>query len=232
MDKNILILGDGLLSKTLRDIKIVPFISRKKDDIDIRYPITYLKHLEDVDIVINCIANTDTYSEDKELHWDINYKGVADLVDICNERDIKLVHISTDYVYANSKENASEMDVPVHHNSWYAYTKLLSDAYNELKSHNYLIIRTGHKIYPFPYESATTAIRGNFDYVQNNSKIIWDLIDNDSKGVFNIGSESKTIYDLVYKDNPNIIKMDSLPMDRMPKNVTMNINKLKNELNG
>ncbi len=185
-----------------------------------------------MDILINCIANTDTYSNDKELHWNINYKGVSDLVDVCNERDIKLVHISTDYVYANSKENASETDIPVHHNSWYAYTKLLSDAYIELKSYNYLIIRTGHKIYPFPYDSATTAMKGNFDYVQNNSKLIWNLIENDSKGIFNIGSESKTIYDLAYKNNPNINKIDYLPMEGMPKNITMDISNMKNELNG
>ena len=33
---------------------------------------------------------------------------------------------------------ASENDIPIHGNNWYSYTKLLADAYIELKSKNYL----------------------------------------------------------------------------------------------
>jgi len=228
---NILILGDGLLSNSLRELKNIPYISRKKDNIDIRNVESYINYLDGIDIVINCIANTDTYSLNKELHWDINYKAVADLVDICNEKNIKLIHISTDYIYANSNEDAKETDIPVHHKSWYGYTKLIGDAYIELKSNNYLIIRTGHKPYPFPYENATISVIGNFDYVHNNAKLILKLIKNECTGIFNIGSEKKTIYQLAIKSVPDIKPVIGLPKKEMPNDISMDLTKLKTHLN-
>ena len=91
------------------------------------------------DVIVNCVANTDTYSKKRGPHWDINYKGTSDLVDFCNKWNVKLVQISTDYVYAGGMPNKSEDDVPVHQDTWYSYTKLLSDAHVQLKSKDYLL---------------------------------------------------------------------------------------------
>ena len=88
--------------------------------------------------IIKCIAHTDTYDKSRNLHWNINYKAVSDLVEICNKYNKKLIHISSDYVYSNSNPGSSEGDVPVHCNNWYGYTKLLGDAHVQLKSNNYL----------------------------------------------------------------------------------------------
>jgi dTDP-4-dehydrorhamnose reductase len=63
------------------------------------------------------------HTQKRDLHWDINYKFVHELILFCNKNDIKLVHISTDYLYSGSVSNASESDVPVHCNNWYGYTK-------------------------------------------------------------------------------------------------------------
>lgn len=103
----VLVLGDGLLGKELVKQTNWDYISRKKDKFDLSDKSTYylmaktefgkVQHC-DYDVIINCIANTNTYSDDKESHWDTNYKGVADLVDFCNNWKIKLVHISTDYL--------------------------------------------------------------------------------------------------------------------------------------
>ena len=129
-----LVLGDGLLGSEIYRQSGWDYISRKKDKIDFREPDSYKNYLKKYDVIVNCIGHVDVYSDDKQAHWDINYKAVSDLVDLCNENNVRLVHISSDFVYSNSVENASESDVPVHNANWYGYTKLLGDAHVQLKS--------------------------------------------------------------------------------------------------
>ena len=179
------------------------------------------------DVIINCIANTNTYSLNKKEHWDVNYKGVADLVDFCNKWNIKLVHISTDYVYTNSISEASEDDVPIHGNNWYSYTKLLADAYIELKSNNYLVCRETHKPNPFPYSKAWIDQIGNFDYIDTISSLIIQLIKLEAVGIFNVGTELKSIYELA---NKTISATPVLKPNNVPSDTSMNLNKLHNTL--
>lgn len=175
--------------------------------------------------IINCVGNTDTYSSDKKSHWDINYAAVSKLVDFCNKYNIKLVHISTDYVYANSKGGRSEEDIPVHNEDWYSYTKLLADGYIELKSKNYLIIRPGHKPNPFPYDKAWVNQLGNFDYVETICEQMVGLINKDKNGIYNIGTEMKSMYDLAIKTKPNV--KEGFKPNHIPVDVTMDISKFK-----
>jgi dTDP-4-dehydrorhamnose reductase len=218
-----LILGDGLLGKELIKQTDWDYISRKKDNLNINNLSDFIPKGK-YDTIINCIANTDTYSDDKEKHWKVNYIFVNDLINFCNENNIKLIHVTTDYIYTNSTSNASETDVPVHNNSWYGYTKLLGDGLVQLLSKNYLIIRCTHKPNPFPYDNAWVDQIGNFDYVDVISELIIKLVNKDVYGVYNVGTEVKSIFDLAVetKDVNPIYSPESTP-----KNVTMNINKLK-----
>lgn len=231
----IVILGDGILGSELVKQTGWDFISRKKNNFDIRDYKSYHKFfLENYEasawwtkykIIVNCIANTDTYSNNKELHWDVNYKSVIKLSDFCEEWGIKLVHISTDYVYTNSVNNASENDVPVHGNNWYSYTKLLGDSYVQLNKNN-LVLRGTHKQRPFLYNKAWIDQIGNFDYVDIMASLIKQLIEKEAIGLYNVGTELKTMFNLAGDVIP-----DFAPIN-VPKNVSMNINKLKNVIKG
>lgn len=220
-----LVIGDGLLGKEIVSQTGWNFISRKMNNFDINnlnlIPNGY-------NLVINCIANTNTYSDDRESHWNINYKFVDDLITYCNINNIKLVHISTDYVYCNSIENVSELDVPVHCNNWYGYTKLLSDGLVQLRANSYLLCRCTHKPMPFPYEKAWIDQIGNFDYVNVIAKLIIDAINKGLVGVYNIGTEVKSIYDLAVKSKPNVESVESPP--NFPKNTTMSIIKYNTDI--
>ena len=218
----VLVLGDGLLGSEIVKQTNWDYLSRKKDGFDIT---TSEFNFTGYDTIINCIAYTNTYSDNKESNWNINYKGVADLVDYCNYHNIKLVHISTDYVYTNSISDASENDIPIHSNNWYSYTKLLADAYIELKSNNYLICKGTHKPTPFPYEKAWVDQWGNFDYVDVIASLIINLVMSNNFGIFNVGTEFKSMFDLAKKTNENITP--ALKPDYVPKNTSMNVSKLK-----
>jgi len=224
---NALILGDGILGSEIRKKTKWDFLSRRKDGIDALSFKDWENLLNDYDVVINCIANTDTYSEEKSGHWMVNYSFVSNLVDYCNATNKKIVHISTDFVYGNSVSNASENDIPIHAGNWYSYTKLLADAYIELKSREYLICRGSHKPSPFPYEKAWVDQFGNFDYVDIIADFIISLININATGLYNIGTGVKSVFELANKTNKNVIPFRK--SSATPADTTMNISKLKNK---
>jgi dTDP-4-dehydrorhamnose reductase len=220
------ILGSGILATQLNKVTNWDIISRKKNNIDASNFENWKHLLNSYDIIVNCIANTDTYSDNKEEHWNTNYKFVSELVDYCNDFNKKIVHISTDYVYTNSIENASEGDIPIHGNNWYSYTKLLADGYIELKSNNYLICRGTHKPKPFPYKKAWIDQFGNFDYVDVIGDLIINLINKEATGLYNIGTNSKSMFELASFTNKEVLP--DRKSNNIPSDTTMSTEKLKN----
>ena len=148
------------------------------------------------------------------------------MINFCNTNNIKLIHVSTDYVYTGSIERASETDVPVHSNNWYGYTKLLGDGLVQLLANNYLLCRCTHKPKPFPYEKAWIDQVGNFDYVDKISELIIKLINENKYGVYNVGTETKSMFDLA--SQTKLVTPINSP-SYVPKNTSMNINKLENK---
>jgi nucleoside-diphosphate-sugar epimerase len=222
--KNVLVLGDGLLGSEIVKQTGWNYISRKKDGFDICSSDYQWFNLHTYDIIINCIAFTDTYSGNKEEHWDINYKSVIHLSNFCETFNVKLVHISSDYVYANSIKEASEDDIPIHQGNWYSYTKLLGDSYVQLNPNN-LVLRGTHKSKPFAHPLSWINQIGNFDYVDKISELIIKLINSNAVGLYNVGTELKTMSHLAAQTNPNS-KPVMVNTDQVPGNVSMNVNKL------
>lgn len=220
------IFGNGLMGSELKRQTRWDCLSRKEHGIDITDTSSYEICLKDYDQIVNCIGYTHTTSPYMEDAWDINFVGVIDLVNMCNKYNKKLIHISTDYIYANSVSNASEDDVPVHYPNWYTYSKLLADGYVQAKCKKYLIIRTSYKPHPFPWEGAWEKLKGNFDYVSTIASMIVSLINKDAVGVYNVGTKEKNMYQLAVQSNPACKKMKDKVM---PSDITMNLSKLNNE---
>lgn len=230
MHNDTVILGNGLLGSEIIKQTNWDWISRKQDNIDFNKTSWY-SMMNKYDQVLNCIACTDTYSQDRDKHWQTNYVSLMNLVDYCNQNEKKLIHVSTDYVYADSQNNASEEDIPVHNRTWYTYTKLLADAYVQARANNYLLIRTSFKPTPFPYKYAIVTQVGNFDYVNVIAGLIIELIKKKAKGVFNVGTKRKKIYDLAVQTNPEVVAAFWKTHPLMPENITMNVSKMENFLN-
>lgn len=220
-----LILGNGLLGSELIKQTGWDFLSRKSHNFNIENFEHYIDN--SYDVIVNCIANTDTYSDDKDSHWNVNVKFVDRLIEYCNDNNIKLVHISTDYVYTGSDINANENTVPIHCNTWYGYTKLVSDAIVQLRSNNYLLIRCTQKPTPFPYDSAWIDQIGNFDYVDVIAELIIKSIRKGLHGVYNLGTETKTMFELASRTSD--VGKSFSPIN-VPKNTSMNIDKLLTDL--
>lgn len=225
---NCLVLGDGLLGSEIINQTKWSFISRKNNSIDAKDFKDWSNLLNEFDTIINCIAFTKTYENNKKDNWNINIVFVNELIDYCNQNNKKLVHISTDYVYAGSIPNATEDDVPIPVNTWYGYSKLVGDAIVQLRSNDYLICRLSHKPNPFPYETAWSDIHTNCDSVDIISNLVINLIEKKCIGVYNVGTEVKSIYDIAKKTNKNIKSINKPAW--VPNDISMNIEKLTNKL--
>lgn len=64
--------------------------------------------VENCDIIINCIANTNVDKidhEQKEDSFNVNYLAVKNLAILCKKYNKTLIHISSDYVYGSNNIN-------------------------------------------------------------------------------------------------------------------------------
>ena len=237
MVKNkILVLGYGMLGQELVRQTGWDYVCLEEHGFDITEPEKWGEYLLQVefgaiqhcpyDAIINCIANTDTYSTDRDSHWNVNYKGTDNLIEFCNSWKVKLIQISTDYVYGGGMCNKTETEVPVHCDNWYSYTKLLSEAHVQLKSNNYLMLRIGHKKRPFTYEVAYDDMLGNFDYTDVITEIIIKMINLDLNGIYNVGTSAKSMYTLAKQTKVDVIP-GRVQGSHMPKCVLMNLDKFK-----
>ena len=222
----VLILGDGLLGKEIASQTKWDVASRKLGNLPDINDFGELSNLiYTYDVVINCIAYTDTYLPNKQPHYDVNYKFATDISDVCNNEDVKLVHISTEFVYANNEGLPTEDDIPIPNNTWYGYTKLLADEYIQLCNPNYLICRELHKPNPFPYNEVWK-VQTSGDTVDKIANLIIQLINKNASGVFNVGTGDKWLKELAPKSCKQIP-----PPFRTPNDTRMSLIKLNKFLN-
>jgi dTDP-4-dehydrorhamnose reductase len=80
---------------------------------------------KDFDFIINCAAYTavDRAEEESELSYRVNANAVNTLITICLERKIRLIHISTDYVFDGNGNKPIAEDAAVNPLSVYGKSK-------------------------------------------------------------------------------------------------------------
>ena len=122
-----------------------------------------------------------------------NIIGTALLSSICFQRGIKLVYISTDYVFSGEKGNYSETDELLPQNK-YAWSKLGGEAAVHMLD-NFVIIRLSFGPDLFPYKAAFIDQYTSRETASNIVKKIKKVALSDFKGVINVGTDRKTVYE-------------------------------------
>ncbi len=120
--------GDGIVSLDITDIEAVMAMAREKQP----------------DVIINCAAltNVDGCEKTYDLAYRINAIGPRNLAIAASEVGAKLVHVSTDYVFAGTEKTPrTEFDKP-DPISAYGKTKLQGERFVEQFATRYFILRT------------------------------------------------------------------------------------------
>lgn len=142
--------GNGQLAQCLKEIV------KYHDELDITFQdlpdldITNKQQLEsyfsnnELDYCINCAAYTavDLAEEQSELAYAVNAEGPKNIAMLCLKYNIKLIHISTDFVFDGQQRTPySETDAP-NPLSVYGASKLQGERNIQDVMENYFIVRT------------------------------------------------------------------------------------------
>ena len=155
----------------------------------------------------------------------INIIGTSNVVKACEERNIKLIYFSTNYVYPGNKGNYREND-PIFPINNYAISKLGGECAVRLYK-NSLILRISMTEKPFVHEFAFNDVEMNFMYHDEFAKILLKLIN--EKGIINVGGKTQTVYNFVKKMQKNIKPISGRKMvnKKFPLKQSMNLSKLQ-----
>ena len=263
--KSILITGaSGQLGTTLVQYlreyyKVVPSLDANNKALDItnKNELDIILSRLNPDYIINCAAFTDVDKNevDKKHAYNVNVNGLKNIIALTN-KNTKIVHISSDYIFDGRKKSYTEKDLP-NPLSYYGKVKLESE--NILRSSNkkYLIFRSSviyndsHKnFYTWVYSSLLNnkKIRVVTDQVSNPtwawslSEVICKSLLNNLDGIFHYaGSDILSRYDFAVKianifsfNLNNITPIASSDLNQLalrPSISTLDSNKIKEMLN-
>jgi len=121
-------------------------------------------------------------------------------VKLCVQFDIRLVYISTDYVFKGDKGDYKEDD-PLYPVNKYAWSKLGGECAVRMYDKS-LIIRTSFGPDVFPYEKAFVDQWTSRQSVSVIAKKISRLIDLDVTGVVHLGGKRRTVYEFARSLDP------------------------------
>lgn len=170
--------------------------------------------------IIHCAAiKSEKVDEDPIKAINVNIIGTSNLAKYCIHHNVRLVYISTDYVYPGTTGNYKETD-PVLPQNKYAWTKLAGEAAAMLVE-DHLIVRTSFGDPVFPYPKAFDNLFVSKDYVDVIAPMIFTLSLSSQKGIINIGTERKSL--LEYASRRNSVERSSV---QVPKDFSLNTDKL------
>ncbi len=153
---------------------------------------------------------------------DLNIIGTSNLVKEASRLGIKIIYLSTSYVYPGTKGNYKETD-PVKPWNNYSWSKLGGECAVQMYK-NSLIIRLCMTEKPFVHKKAYANVKLNFIFQEEAAKLILKVIN--QKGILNLGGPSQTVYNFAKKYNKKIKKKYS--KGEFPKKIDMSLKKIKN----
>jgi len=124
---------------------------------------------------------------------DVNIIGTSNLVKLCAVHSIKLIYISTDYVFKGDKGNYVEDD-SVYPVNKYAWSKLGGECAVRLYD-NSLIIRTSFGPNEFPFEKAFIDQWTSRVSVKNISQKLVAILNTDLTGTLHVGDNRQTVFE-------------------------------------
>ena len=195
----------------------------------------------DAKALIHLAAFTDTgkafaeTGDKNSICYQVNVEGTKNIANICNERGIHLIHVSTDFVFNGEQETSYLEESPLSPIEWYGNTKAMAEGVVKDSGVAYSIIRLS-----YPYRANFEAkpdlikkIRAGLEsgklYPQFSDSIITPtliddiarafdkLIELKPQGIFHaVGSDALSPFELAkkvasaYGFDPSVVKEGSL----------------------
>ena len=184
------------------------------------------------DIVIHAAALTRPmvkHIKNPQTSIHTNIIGTSYVCIACMNHNVKMIYISTDYVYPGVDGDYREED-PILPVNEYAMSKMGGECAVQLYD-NSLILRMSMTERPFTHPKALVDSQKNLLYIDEAASICLKLLD--KKGIINVGGPKTSPYDFIKNEKPDIGKIYRKDISdvKMAKDSSMNLSRLKRILN-
>lgn len=215
--------GEGRFARTLRNFfkgKNIYYLNKKQFNIlNFENINKYLKRRK-INVLVHLAGMSRpmiNHKKDINKSIQLNIIGTSNIVMACNINKIKLIYISTNYVYPCLKGPYKELDALLPFNN-YGWSKLGAESAVRMYK-NSLIIRVSMTERPFVHNSAFTNVISNFIFHDEFAKSFSKLIN--KKGIINVGGKRQSIYNFAKKFDKNIkMKKTTIKNKDQSMNVT------------
>ena len=222
----ILVTGsDGRFGKIIKKFKDKRFLFRNKKELNILSNKSIRNNINKFKPKI--ILHLAGLSRPMKIHdkniirsINLNIIGTCNIVNEASKSGIKIIYLSTSYVYPGKKGNYKEEDSLKPWNN-YSWSKLGGECAVQMYK-NSLILRLCMTEKPFVHKKAYANVRSNFIFQEDAAKIIFKLLN--KKGIINVGGPSQTVFNFAKKFNKKLKKIYS--KGEFPKKTDMNLNYL------
>jgi dTDP-4-dehydrorhamnose reductase len=192
--------GNGKLGQELSKYPNIKTLSKEEMDITNKYDIMDAIQKYNPTYFIHAGALTRPLSlHESNINISIttNIIGTANIVLACKSYNIKLIYISSDYVYPGIKGNYSINDGVLPFTN-YGWSKLGGECSVAMYK-NSLIIRIALCEYPFPHKQAYSNMYKSYIYHKDAVPLILKNID--KLGIINICGKKQSVYNFAKQNN-------------------------------
>jgi dTDP-4-dehydrorhamnose reductase len=199
--------GRGLLGQELKRLDPT-IISTTRKELDVTNYDNVINQVKrnNPNTFLHLAAFTDNRKLEKDPKRAIldNIIGTSNVTIACIETNVRLVYVSTDYVYSGKKGLYKEEDEILPINK-YAWSKLGGEC--AVRQHeNSLIIRTSFGSSSFPYDKAFVDMWTSKDTVDVMAPMILEAAKSSITGTLNIGTDRKNMFEYASKLDKNVKK--------------------------
>ena len=195
-------LGSDLLLKLNMEHEVVGLDKEEIDIVSANECKEAIKEIEP-DIVINAAAytNVDGCETAKDECFAVNAEAVKNIAEACRDKNIRIIHFSTDYVFDGTAKQPYKEDHQCNPINTYGDSKMAGERYLQSLSDNYLLIRTawlygvnGKNFVQTILEKVKTTKKltvvddqiGSPTYTKDLAAAVDLLIEQNAKGIFHI----------------------------------------------
>ena len=227
--------GSGRFGKVFRKktmLKNIIFPSKKElDIINLDSVKKYLSKKKPQILIHAAGLSRPMNIHDKNINLSIdkNIIGTCNIVKVCKLLKIKLIYLSTNYVYPGFRGNYKETSPLLPYNN-YACSKLGGECAVQMYK-NSLILRICMTEKPFVHNYAFKDLITNFIFHDDVIELFPRILK--MKGILNLGGKTKSVYNFAKKYNPKVksIKAKNFLGKNIPLKHSMNLKKLKKIIN-
>ncbi len=195
--------GSGLLGGEFR--RLLPALRYPSvEEFDITAPKLMAAYAESANLgtIVHAAAFTSPpkVEQDPLLGLEVNIVGTCNVVRLCARHGLRLIYISTDYVFDGERGNYREED-PVHPVNKYAWSKLGGECAVRMLDDS-VVIRTTFGPNVFPYDKAFVDQWTSREPVRTIAAMIARVLDSDFRGVLHVGGDRKSVHEYATRVSP------------------------------